>query len=143
MGWEPTERHDHYNADGEHTGYTVITREPEWDDHSRDELLALGRYELGVHSCGYHESLTRNPTNVFMPTEETCPVCKGRDAFSRIQHDRDQKAEKALGDDPRKSRASDGRTTYMRLLPPDEAERLKQERAVTRGDTPGTGSPRA
>lgn len=143
MGWTPVERHEHYDADDNLTGYTVVTREPEWDDTSRDELLALARYELEVHSCGYHSSLTHDPANVFMPTEDTCPVCKGRDAFARIQHDADQKAEKAAGDDPRKSRPGDGRTTYMRLLPPDEAEAVKQRRAVTRGDTPGTGSPRA
>lgn len=53
-GWEPEERHDHFDAEGKLTGYTIVTREPEWDDEQRDWALALTHAE-----------------------ENQCPLCGG------------------------------------------------------------------
>lgn len=39
-GDEPSERHDHFDADGNPTGHTIITREPEWDARTRAEAIA-------------------------------------------------------------------------------------------------------
>lgn len=39
-GDEPAERHEHYDAEGNLTGVTVVTREPEWDERARTEALA-------------------------------------------------------------------------------------------------------
>lgn len=54
-GWEATETHTHYDAEGNTTGVTVVTREPEWDDEQRSLALARIDYQNGIHGpCGTH-----------------------------------------------------------------------------------------
>lgn len=48
----PTEVHEHFDADGNPTGHTVVTRESPWDDTSRDRALALHAYETDMCKCG-------------------------------------------------------------------------------------------
>jgi len=52
-GAAPSELHEHYDADGNLTGTTVVTREPEWDDESRAWALALAlREDNECRRCG-------------------------------------------------------------------------------------------
>lgn len=126
MGWEPTETHEHFYEDGLLVR-TVVTREPEWDDEQRNLMLALAQYKAELCDCGNHISLTDDPSNVFQPTERVCAVCAGADRYTRVQQEAD---EKAIGEKPsaHTPRPSDGRRTYMRLLPPDEVAAARAKR---------------
>lgn len=130
LGWEPEERHEHYDAEGNLTGYTVVTRESEWGDDDRTRLLALAQYENGLHVCGFHWSLLEDPTNVFMPEHRVCPVCRGSERYERIQGKADEAAMKHAEDNPGAPRPTDGRSLYMRILSPHEAEEIRARRSV-------------
>jgi hypothetical protein len=49
LGREPSERHDHFDADGNLTGYTIVTRESEFTDSDRDHVAALA--EVRANEC--------------------------------------------------------------------------------------------
>jgi hypothetical protein len=44
--------HEHFDADGNLTGTTVVTRESMWDDESRGRALRLAEFEAGKCPCG-------------------------------------------------------------------------------------------
>lgn len=122
LGWEPSERHEHYDAEGNLSGYTVVTREAEFNDADQIGLLALQRYESEVHACGHHASLLADKSNFFEPATHVCAVCAAKDRWDRMLRDSDATAIKGLG--PKDPYPSDGRSTYTRLLSPEEvAER--------------------
>ena len=122
LGWEPTETHTHYDADGNVTGRTVVTREPEWDDAERDQMLALVEYEAGVCDCGFHESVIDPDTLHVTFDDRVCPVCAGATQYRRHLDDRDDEFLKGLGKDApaRTPRPSDGRRTFIKPVPPRE-----------------------
>lgn len=119
----------HYDADGNLTGWTQA--EPEWNDHERDRMLALAVYEAGVCECGFHEDITSDPSNLLTIDSRVCPVCKSVAVHQRKQQAADEKAEKALGQDPPPGapRPDDGRHEFVRPLTPEEAERAQAHRA--------------
>jgi hypothetical protein len=121
-GHVPAEKHLHYDATGNLTGWTVVERESRIDDADRADLLGLARYELEVCSCGYHPSIADDPENIFQPASKKCPVCGGLDVWHRILHEQDEQATPKDAP-PKQPRPSDGRKTYMRRLTPDEAAR--------------------
>lgn len=41
LGAPSTERHDHHDADGNLTGHTIVTRDSDWDEDSRQAAFAL------------------------------------------------------------------------------------------------------
>ena len=60
-GDEPTERHDHFDADGNLTGYTIVTREPEWDERARTEAIASVYADWGrCPKCGQSAATERD-----------------------------------------------------------------------------------
>lgn len=122
MGWEPEERHEHYDADGNLTGYTVVTREAEWDDRQRERMLALAYYERGVCDCGFHESVATDRANTFTFETKVCPLCRASAKMNRIQASADETADNQLGEKapPGAPRAADGRRTFLRQLTPLE-----------------------
>jgi hypothetical protein len=124
-GWTPAERHEHYDPDGNLTGYTVVVREAEWDDHERGRLLALGQYEADCHECGFHWSILEDPTNVFQPQHRTCPVCRGAARFARIQDNADKAVRKQNESNPIAPDPADGRSLYMKQLSAAEAAELR------------------
>lgn len=128
LGWEPEERHEHHDAEGNLTGFTVVVREPEWDDLERDKLLALAEYEAGVCECGYHESLTGDRDNFFTFETKTCPVCKGSEQHRRMQEEADKRAT-VEGMPPSAPRPGDGRRTFVRRLSPTEVEERRSRRS--------------
>jgi hypothetical protein len=135
-GWVPAERHEHYDADDNLTGYTVVIRESRINDDDRTSLLGLAMFEDQLCRCGFHPSLTDDDDNMWEPGVRKCPVCAGEAQWDRMLHDEDEAAAKAAPDaSGRAPRPSDGRHPYMRLLSPDEAAELRQ----TRSNRPSRG----
>lgn len=129
LGWEPTERHEHFDADGNPTGVTIVTREPEWDDHQRRRMQALIAYQAGVHDeCGVHQSLAESPDFYWTWEARRCPVCATTAAHLRAQAEDDEAAMAALGEDPSAlaERPDDGRYNVLRELSPIEAAAEKR-----------------
>jgi len=94
----------------------TVTREPEWDDTARAEMLALAEYESEICDCGFHKSLTRDKANHFGFETDVCPVCAGRDRYSRLQSKEDDEEEQKLKDSPPATpRPGDGRRVFMRM----------------------------
>lgn len=49
----PTEVHQHFDANGEPTGHTVVTRESAWNDETRGRALRLAEWKaLSQCPCG-------------------------------------------------------------------------------------------
>ena len=98
-------------------------------------MLALGAYESGVCDCGVHESLTEDKSNVFTFEDRHCPVCRGVARYQRVQTDMDEKATKALGENPppHSPRPSDGRRTFVRQMSPTEVEARRARRSSASG----------
>lgn len=117
LGWVPQEHHEHYDADGNLTGYTVISRESEWDEDEVTKLIELRIYDAGVCSgCGYHKSLTGDLDNLFAIEVDHCNVCAALAKHGRIQGADDKKAVNAMGKEPApaRKRPSDGRHVSVR-----------------------------
>lgn len=123
-----SERHEHFDPDGNLTGFTVVHREPEWLDSDVRELMELADVEShSCPKCGWHESLTGDRSNVFTPENDHCPVCAGRDRWDRMLNAQDkswhERHKDARAAEPR---PDDGRgPTRMILLSPEEAERRR------------------
>lgn len=100
-----------------------MTREPEWDDTQRRRMLALAEYEAGIHvgGCGLHESVAKDDP-YFTLEDSTCPVCAAVETEIRARASREHEREQEL--DAGAKRPSDGRTTFVRLLRPDEIAKL-------------------
>lgn len=130
MGWEPTETHTHYDADGNLTGYTVVEREPEWTPTRRARVKALERYDADSCSgCGLHKSILENPEeNVFVFEDHYCDMCRAEAVHGRVKEAEHQEADKRLGDNPppRAIRAKDGWHTTRRRATPDEIRRSRR-----------------
>lgn len=47
-----TEIHEHFDVNDVKTGYTVITREPLWNDDDRERAIALDEFERSLCPCG-------------------------------------------------------------------------------------------
>lgn len=111
-------------------GVTLVKREPEWDDDSREDMIALAEYEAGICNCGIHRSLTHDKANFFSFVDDVCPVCRGAAQYGRMQAAKDEVAVKALGEKPQPTapRPDDGRSTYVTKLSDGEvAERRKAQ----------------
>lgn len=131
-GWVPAERHEHYDADDNLTGYTIVVRDSRIDDADRAALLGLAQFENEVCGCGFHPSLADDKANVFAFETRECPVCAGHAQGDRKLQDQDRTfAEANPKTDPLTKRPSDGVHPYMRLLSPREAEELRAKRTAT------------
>lgn len=86
-------------------------------------MLALGEYEDGVcGGCGFHSSIA-DEDPYFALEEKVCPVCAQTQAEIRARDEREKElAEKGVPRLP-----SDGRTRYLRLLAPEEAESVAEK----------------
>jgi hypothetical protein len=127
-GWEPRTSQVGYDRDGDRVAladaWEIVTEvEVEWDDEERARLLALGRHDGALHTCGFHPDITSDKANQFQIEETACNVCKATDRYLRIQAHRDREFEQMLGDKPKPEmpRPSDGRTTRIRALSALEA----------------------
>lgn len=103
--------------------YAIVTREPEWDDEQRTRMEALAEYEDGVCSgCGLHSSIA-DTDPLFTLEDKVCPVCRAAEVNIRGRAATEQKLEEKA--DPATPRPSDGRTTLLRLLSPEEAAAMR------------------
>lgn len=107
----------------------VVTRESEWDDVSREEMLGLAEYEAGICECGFHQSLTRDKGNVFSFEVDHCPVCAGKERYGRLQSQDDQDEVAKLGENPspKLPRPWDGRQVVMHMQRASVAEQTPGE----------------
>jgi hypothetical protein len=64
-GREPLERHEHYDAAGALTGYTVVRRDPEFTAQDRAWLLASRAADAEPMSHGIPLSEAMDPANQF------------------------------------------------------------------------------
>jgi hypothetical protein len=122
LGWEPVETHEHtYDNDGRLVR-TVVTREAEWDDVQRGNLLALADYEDSICGCGFPESIADEDPDLEL-THRVCPVCAGLAKAGRIQDAADAQAVEALGKHPAPdvTRPEDGRRIGLKSKPPPES----------------------
>lgn len=126
LGRVPAERREHYDADDQLTGYTIVIREPEWTDDDRRQMRELEVYEAGLHKCGYHVDLLKDKTNIFMPEEWKCPVCAGMAERGRMLSQRDKQAQRGREVDAL-TQPGDGRETRWRLLSSTEAETVREK----------------
>jgi hypothetical protein len=98
------------------TGWTVVTRDPEWDDVEREKMQALEDYEADVCECGLHKSVAdQDPDLEFVYRK--CPTCAGIAQQMRAQEAIDEEKVKNLGEHPapEADRPTDGRHVALRL----------------------------
>lgn len=121
-GWEPAERHEHFDAGGNPTGYTVVSREPEWDDHSRAEALAAVQLEnLTCRRCGQYMSQVMAKSEDDSPVvvwrsgkayrvlELRCEACASLETVERDASEADKKHEKQSPPARGRAQPKDGR----------------------------------
>lgn len=97
----PREVHEHYTLEtpgdldsGVMTGYTVITRETEWDDETRGRALGLAQYESHLCGCGCGRPIeeTAKPDQAYLVHQYTCMADK---AIQKVRRQDRAKHEKA------------------------------------------------
>jgi hypothetical protein len=140
LGRVPSERHEHYDPEGNLTGFTIVVRDPEWTDSDVRELLELADVEAtSCPGCGWHESFTDDRAHVFAPENRYCPLCAGTSRFDRMLAAQDKKWDERHKDaSPAEPRPADGRgPTHMTLLRPEEAQRRRG------GEPPSPHAPNA
>jgi hypothetical protein len=102
----PAEVHEHFTLDtpgepasGVLTGYTVITRESEWDDETRDRVLGLTEYENGLCGCGCGRPLAESMDNktFYRVHKVTCYAARAVERIRRHDAAEAEKHEDAEG----------------------------------------------
>jgi len=112
----PAERHTHYDAEGNETGYTVVERESRFSDADRAEFLALSFYERDLcGDCGTSISLGEQDVDV-RPGTRHCTACAAIAGMSRILAVQDEAASERLQDaPPQEPRPGDGRHLTLEI----------------------------
>lgn len=84
-GWTPREVHEHYDADGNPTGTTVVTREPLVNDDDRAQVLALDEFDAARCPCGCGQPIEEasDPRRAFVVEDYTCHARKAIDRHER------------------------------------------------------------
>jgi len=125
----PAERHEHYDPDGNLTGFTVVIRESAWLDSDVAQLLEVAQVEAeSCPGCGWHESFTDDPDTPFAATATFCQVCAGEAQYRRHLAAEDARFDESAAQ-PLTPRPADGRRVRMTITPTDA------ERGGPGGDT--------
>lgn len=120
LGWTPAERHEHYDAADNLTGYTIVHREPEWNDAERAKMLDLAKYEVGVHeTCGLHDSVAQTDPDMAVDAGK-CPVCAGIEWNIRAHRAADDSEGADLA--PAAPHPGDGRRFSLRPILTDDMQ---------------------
>jgi hypothetical protein len=94
---------------------TVVTREPEWDDDSRDRVLSLAAHdgEMCPDGCGLpvHESTGPGP---FLIDKYVCNATKARERKKRLDEEEATAQAKREGRDKPPEGWNTGVTYYIR-----------------------------
>lgn len=117
----PEERHTHYDADGNVTGWTVVERESEWLPSDYRGLQSLREYRSKLCPGGHHEVFRTHERDYHLSFgQSVCWICKADAQHERGLAAADERAVKSLGPKPSPlaPRPGDGRTTFMRFAPP-------------------------
>lgn len=109
--------HEHYDAEGKLTGTTVITRESEWDDETRDRVLLLAGYEDTLCRCGC--GLPIDVAHAERPFIVDKVICQAGRALEQTRRQDREDAEKAKKPDG----WSDGLHYYVQPYEPKEDRR--------------------
>lgn len=115
-------------------------------------MLAFAEHESRVGPCGFNHDETTDEDEFFAEIVEKkpCPVCEAADRHNRVlaKHDGDWVKQHSKGDEgPAADQPwpSDGRVTFIRRVPKDEAmermERARQKQQA-RGSTARPARPR-
>lgn len=66
--------HEHFDAAGNKTGHTVVTRESLWDDSSRARAMRLHDYERSICTCGcgLPYAVSHNPKTPLVVDSQVC-----------------------------------------------------------------------
>jgi hypothetical protein len=104
LGWEPTETHEYRYDDEGRVSSVVVSREAEWDDVERANMLALADYEADLCHCGLPTAIADTAPDMQVKYRD-CPVCAGLARMTRLQADIDAREVKAAygKDGPRPS----------------------------------------
>jgi hypothetical protein len=129
-GRVPAERHEHYDAEGNLTGFTVVVREPEWTDEDVRQLLEQSQVDAeACPGCGWHEAVINDESVTLSPVSTVCPACAARAQYDRMLAESDEKSD--ADKSPKEPHAADGRWVRVAVLSPDEIE----QRGGPGGDT--------
>lgn len=90
----PAEVHEHFDADENLTGTTVVHRESEWDDETRARALALAEWESTLCGCGCGRPIleTSRPDQAYLVHTYTCMADK---AIQKVRRQDRAKHEKS------------------------------------------------
>ena len=86
------EVHEHYDADGNFTGRTVVTRGSLWDDNSRARAMRLYEHNNAICrcGCGLPYAVSHDPDQPFIVDSEVCYA--GRQ-LAKVREDETKKHE--------------------------------------------------
>lgn len=95
----PTEIHEHYDAEGNPTGTTVITRESAWDDASRERAIALREHEAATCNCGCGRPIREayDPKQAYTVRHFTCQAARAMDVVRRKDDEEAKRLQKPEG----------------------------------------------
>ena len=84
--------HEHFDVDGNKTGFTVITREPRVSPDDRVQMFALDDYESSLCSCGCGQPLSEamSKDRAFVVTDH---ICYAKRAIQTVERQARAKAE--------------------------------------------------
>lgn len=85
----PTEVHQHFDAEDNLTGYTVVTRESAWDADTRGRALRLQEYEDSLCGCGCGQpvAVAYDPEQAFKVDKFTCYAGRAKARVERQWRD--------------------------------------------------------
>ncbi|WP_300680763.1 hypothetical protein [Nocardioides sp.] len=110
------------------TGFTLVTREAEWDDFERARMVELGEFEATVcDGCGFPPEIADDAEFFWGFGTRVCPVCASQEQYGRMLGEADADEAKKRGEDaPAKDpRPEDGRTVQIKGLTREEADAAK------------------
>ena len=89
---------------------TIVTRDVEWDDQQRANMLALAEYEADLCACGLPKHVADTDPHLELKYR-VCPVCAGLAKAARMQQKLDEEEVRTLGKEPapEADRPTDGR----------------------------------
>ena len=100
-----------------------MTREAEWDDQQRANMLALADYEADLCDCGFPSEVADSDPDLVVKYRE-CPVCAGLAKVTRIQASADAALIKQVygqnGAQPADELPQDGRRLVGFESPPSD-----------------------
>lgn len=123
-GFVPREIHEHFNDADERTGYTVVHRETEWDEATRDRVVRAQEYEQSICSCGCGQpkEIAWDPT--FEPWEVDDFTCYARKALETVR--------RAFEESHRDSMAGASDGVYHFVAPAEGAQTHPERAGMTK-----------